>query len=472
MLGSFLRILLFVALVAVAILAVWYLVETPGQITINFANREFYLTPIAFVIGLILAFLAFWLILKIIGLLVALFRFIVGDETALSRYFDRSRHRRGLNALAAGMTALAAGDARRALDKARRAERLLDRPEMTRLLIARSAEAAGDRETARTYYTQLAEDPDTAFVGVRGLMDQALIEGDTDRALKLAQSGLKLKPREPHTLETLYNLQSQRFDWSGARRTLAQQRKAGLLEKPEVQRRDAMLALAQAEDAEEAGEEEEARRLALEAAKSDPANVEAAATAARLLTKEGSKRQATKLLVEAWKRNPSPQLAAAYAAIEPDESPAERRRRFGKLLAARSEHPETRFTEAELALTTDDFRGARKAIADLRETEPSARSCAIMAAVARGEGAPETEVRGWLARAIGAPRGTAPDTLIGHAAMLPLLIGDEPGRPEEPHPDADRREPGEPAEEAGGAEHPSDPAPDGAGTEPEKAPSA
>ncbi|HUF57582.1 MAG TPA: heme biosynthesis HemY N-terminal domain-containing protein [Thermohalobaculum sp.] len=456
MLGSFLRILLFLVLVALGIALVAYLVETPGEITINFANQEYYFTPLAFVVALFLGFVALWLLFKILGFLVAVFRFIIGDETAVSRYFDRSRHRRGLDAYSAGLTALAAGESRRALDKAQRAERLLDRPKMTRLLTAQAADSAGERELARAEYTALAEDPDTAFVGVRGLMDQALAEGDTDRAFKLAQSGLKLKPREPHTLETLYTLQSQRFDWAGARRTLAQQRKAGLLEKPEVQRRDAMLALAQAEDAEEAGEEDEARRLALEAAKADPANVEAASAAARLLTKDGSKRQATRLLVDAWKHNPSPQLAAAYAAIEPDESPAERRRRFGKLLAANPEHPEARFTEAELALTTDDFRGARKSISDLRETEPSARSCAIMAAVARGEGAPESEVRGWLARALGAPRGTAPDTLIGHAAMLPLLIGDDirttdgtdPPQPVEPgeEPAAGGQSPDEPDE--------------------------
>ena len=46
-----------------------------------------------------------------------------------------------------------------------------------------------------------------------------------------------------------------------------------------------------------------------------------------------------------------------------------------------------------------------------------------MAAIARGEGAPEAEVRGWLARALDAPRGDALDSDISHAAMLPLLIG-------------------------------------------------
>ena len=224
-------------------------------------------------------------------------------------------------------------------------------------------------------------------------------------------------------LDTLYALQSRKFDWAGARKTLDGQRRAGLLPKPEADRRDAMLALAQAEDAEEVGQGEHARKLALEAVKLDPANAEAAATAARHLAAAGSKRAAAKMLINGWRRSPSATLAGAYAAIEPDESPDERRKRFGKLLKANAAHPESKLLAAELALVTEDWRAARTAIADLKEDEPTARSCVVMAAIARGEGAPEAEVRGWLARAVDAPRGDALDSDLSHAAMLPLLIG-------------------------------------------------
>ena len=71
-----------------------------------------------------------------------------------------------------------------------------------------------------------------------------------------------------------------------------------------------------------------------------------------------------------------------------------------------------------------DFAAAREAIQELGEQEYSARGCAIMAAIARGEGEPDAVVRGWLARALGASRADASDSEIGHAAMLPLLIGD------------------------------------------------
>jgi len=431
MLMTAFRILLFLLAVAAGIWGLHYLMADQGGVTIRFAGQEYFFTPVHFAALLVVAFIAIWLGSMLLGLILAVLRFLDGDETAISRYFDRSRERRGLEAMARGMAALAAGDAKAAKAKAAKAELLLQRPELTRLLNAQAAEFAGDNLRAETYYRALAEDPATSFVGVRGLLNQALDKEDTDRALKLAEAAKKLRPRETSVLETLYMLQSRKFDWAGARQTLAAQRRAGLLPKPEATRRDAMLALAQAEDADQIGETDHARRLALEAARLDPANAEAAATAARHLTRAGSKRAAAKMLIDAWRRHPAPVLAGAYAAIEPDESPQERRKRFARLVTANAGHPESQLLAAELALVTEDWAGARKAIIGLKEDEPSARTCIINAAIARGEGAREAEVRGWLARALEAPRGEALDSDISHTAMLPLLIGGDDDEVEE-----------------------------------------
>ena len=423
MLITAIRVLIFLILVAAGIWGIFYLIEDQGGVTIQLAGQEYFFAPIYFARLLLIGLAILWLTIKIIGFILAVLRFIDGDETAVSRYFNRSRERRGLEAMAQGMAALAAGDARAARNKAEKAELLLQRPELTRLLNAQAAELSGDDLRAETYYRALAEDPATSFIGVRGLLNRALEKDDTDRALKLAESAAKLRPKEPSVLESLYMLQSRKFDWAGARKTLDTQRRAGLLPKPESNRRDSMLALAQAEDAEELGEADHARKLALEAAKLDPSNAEAVATAARHLVAAGSKRAAAKMIIEAWRRKPVSVLAAAYAAIEPGESAHERRLRFGKLLNAYPTHPESQLLATELALVTKDWAGARKAISAVKEDQPTARVCAIMAAIARGEGAPEAEVRGWLARALAAPRGDGPDSDLNHTAMLPLLIG-------------------------------------------------
>ncbi len=403
------------------------------QITVEYGERFYDLTLFEAALALIVIVIAFMVAIWILRVVVNLVRFIIGDETAFQGFWRRSQERRGMDALARGLLAVAAGDAKTAQKKANLAERKLGRPELTRLLNAQAAELAGDDARARTYYKALMSEDETAFVGAKGLLKQAIAADDTERALTLANHASELNPKDGETLEVLYTLQSQKFDWASARKTIDRQYRAGALPKPEANRRSAALALAQAEDASSVGEEEHARALAVEAAKLDSSNTAAVATAVRHLVASGSKRAATKLVTEAWRTKPHPQLAAAFASIEPDEAPAARRRRFETLFELQSEDPEVRFLQAELALVDEDWRGARSAIEDLRETEPSARSCAIMAAIARGEGEPDYVVRGWLARALGAPRGEEADSVISHAAMLPLLI--EPSSRNTPDPD-------------------------------------
>ena len=129
MLWSILKILLFLGLAAALAFGAASILETPGEVKIAFGGREFFVSPIGFIIEPRRCSSS-WrsCVLKLIGFLVALFRFLLGDETAISRYFSRSRERRGFDALSDGMVALASGDAKTAMKKAQRAERLLAPP--------------------------------------------------------------------------------------------------------------------------------------------------------------------------------------------------------------------------------------------------------------------------------------------------------------------------------------------------------
>lgn len=60
---------------------------------------------------------------------------------------------------------------------------------------------------------------------------------------------------------------------------------------------------------------------------------------------------------------------------------------------------------AELHIANEDFPEARRALGNLVETDPSARSVTLMAAIERGEGASDTVVKGWLTRALNVSRG-------------------------------------------------------------------
>ena len=93
MLAAAARVAQFLVLVVAGIWVVMRLIQLPGGVTIAIAEREIYFTPIAFAGLLVAAFVVLWLLFKLAGFVLAVARFVFGDETAISRYFDRSRER-------------------------------------------------------------------------------------------------------------------------------------------------------------------------------------------------------------------------------------------------------------------------------------------------------------------------------------------------------------------------------------------
>ena len=405
MLWSLLKIVLFMALVAAAAWGAGMLMETDGGMRIAFAGNEYTLGPLQSVVALLILLAAAWVLFKVVALVVTFLRFAAGDKTAIDRFFDRRRERKGYDALAEGMMALASGEGKQAIAKATKAEKLLRRPELTTLLTAQAAEQAGDKKMAESAYKKLLRDERTRFVGVRGLMKQQLHAGNTDTALALAEKAFSLRPGHAETQDVLLGLQANAHDWSGARKTLGAKLKFGALPRDVHKRRDAVLALGEAKDIVDEKSSVEAREKAVEANRLSPDLIPAAVMAADGFIEQNKPRNATRLLKKAWGAQPHPDLAAAFARIQPDETSEQRIKRFGALTAQHPDHPETKMLAAELQIAAEDYPAARKAIGDLAESEPSARALTIMAAIERGMGSDDAVVKGWLARALTAPRG-------------------------------------------------------------------
>jgi HemY protein len=405
MLWSLVKILAFVAVVTAATFGAIMLLEMEGSATIDIGGQAASFSVIEMVIGLIVLVGLIWLVFKLIGLAIATFKFLNGDETAISRYFSRNRERKGYEALSEGMMALASGEGRLAMAKANRAEKLLERPELTNLLTAQAAELAGDRKIAELTYRKLLEDDKTRFVGVRGIMKQKLQDGDKDTALLLAQKAFAIKPKHVEIQDTLLRLQAEKSDWKGARATLTAKLKTGQMPRSVHRRRDAVLALSEAKGVFAEGATLEAQESAIEANRLSPDLVPAAVMAAQAHVRKKSSRAATRVIKKAWDVAPHPDLASVFAAIAPDEDPAARVKRFNTLTKVHPNHPETRMLLAELNIAAEDFPEARRAITELVAKDPTARSLTIMAAIERGEGSADAVVRGWLAKALTATRG-------------------------------------------------------------------
>ena len=405
MLWSLTKIIAFIAIVTGLTFGAVYLLNTSGGADITIAGYNANLSTLELTIGFALLILLVWLLLKLMGLLVATFKFLNGDETAISRYFSRNRERKGFTALSEGMMALASGEGQLALAKAAKAEKYLERPELTTLLTAQAAELAGDRHKAEETYKRLLQDDRTRFVGVRGIMKQKLADGDTATALKLAENAFAIKPKHVETQDVLLQLQASTEDWKGARQTLTAKLKSGSLPRDVHKRRDAVLALSEAREVLAEGNSINAREAAIEANRLSPDLIPAAVMAARSYIEQENTRYATRVIKKAWEVHPHPDLAAVFAEIVPDEDPTARIKRFGALTRINPDDPETIMLNSELQIAAENFPEARRALRDLVETAPTARNLTLMAAIERGEGSDDQVVRGWLTKALTASRG-------------------------------------------------------------------
>ncbi len=406
MLWTLTKILLFIAVIASITFGVEHLLSAGEGIQIIVAGKEYLIGPLMLVIIAVLLIGAVWLVFKLLGLLMASLRFINGDETAVSRYFDRNREKRGYEVLSDGLLALASGDGRVAMAKVAKAERYLDKPELTNLITAQAAEMSGDKKKAEEVYKLLLQNDKTRFVGVRGIMKQKIAEGDTETAMLLAEKAFEIKPKHEDTQDTLLQLQAGCEDWGGARKTLNAKLKCGNLPRDVHRRRDAVLALSQARNDLLAGHTDKAREEAIEANRLSPDLVPAAVMAMKMYIETGKTRTALRIVKKAWQVNPHPDLAAVFAEINPDETAQERLKRFKTLTRIKPAHEETKMLLAELNIAVKDFPSARKALGDLVENNPTARSLTIMAAIERGEGSADYAVRGWLTKALTASRGS------------------------------------------------------------------
>ena len=266
----------------------------------------------------------------------------------------RTERRRaaGYRALSKGMVAVAAGDAAEARRQARTAHGMLGEPPLTLLLAAQAAQLNGDEMAAQKYFTAMLDRPEMRFLGLRGLLNQALARGDHEAALDYARRAQQERPDATWPAEALIGMQVRLGQWSDAAGTINQAVGQKHIQKPTARRQLAALFL---EEARELATSDPTRALELtrSALKRRPDLVPAIALEASLLQKLGRGRDARKLIEQAWagsQPGPHPLLAASYAALEPDEQPLERARRFETLAAKAPQNRESRLAVAETAM--------------------------------------------------------------------------------------------------------------------------
>jgi len=396
------RLFLFALVTALVVAAAVWLADRPGEVMVRWQGwRIDTSVPVAVAaLVLVLAFGA-WII-RLCGFLC----------TAPRRWRDSRRAKRtqdGYRALSDGLAAVAVGDSGAAHKLAKRADRLLADPSLTGLLSARAAELAGDGAEAERRFEAMLTRPETAFLGLRGLMAQAVARGDRAGALDYAHRAWALNPSADGLAASLFDLQARAGQWAEAELTLAEAGKRGALAGDALNRRRALVLNERARAAEQAGDAAEGSRLALAATQADAALTDAACRAARLLHRQGKVRKAAATLEAAWRAAPHPALAAAWRALAPAEPPLEQVKRLERLVRANPDAADGHLALAEAALDAKLWGQARTHLDLVAATRPTARATALLARLERDE-------KGDLAAAAAWGAKPAADDAVWHCA--------------------------------------------------------
>ncbi len=394
-----LRLITFLIAIALIAAGLAWLADRPGELVMQWQGYQIETSvfrAIVILVALIAVALLGWSIVRNIWY----------SPAAVGNVLSKRRQKLGIDALSSGMIALGAGDKAAAMRAAIQARKSLPNEPLTHLLRAQAAQLTGDRTTARRIFEAMLASPDTEQLGLRGLFLEAQRERETEAARHFAERAVSLNPKLPWAVDALFDLQCREGDWPGALETVAVARKNGHIERPQADRRRAVLLAAQAQTAEDS-DPERALNLAIEAHGLAPDLVPAAAIAGRLLAARGNTPRAAKILQRTWSRAPHPDLATAYAYARIGDSPRDRLDRVRQLAALSPNSLEAPIAVANAAIEARQFDEARAALEPLVPSRMTQRVATLMARIEGEQHADKGRIREWLARAVHAPRDPA-----------------------------------------------------------------
>lgn len=405
------RVIWYIVKVGLLIAVVVWLADRPGSVNIEW--QEYTIRTQA---GL---FLAALILLIMLGIFVyRVIRTIVDLPKTWRRYREITRRDKGYRALALGLTAVSAGDARAASRHANRAVKFLPKDSgMPLLLLAQAERLKGNEVEARRIFGEMLQNKDTAFLGVRGLLQGALEEKDYERALGLAQQGLGLYPKQKWVLRIAYDLEIRLRHWDAARKILSRAERAGALTKDEARSDRVAMLMAEGEEMLRFGQRAPAQKKFHAAYKMDPYFAPAVMALTRLQKYDGHRKRAAKLVEKAWERTAHAALAELWMEMKDtakNNDPLARLKWSEELLKSHPHSADAHLVVAEAAIEAalwgearDHLYKAEKVVADTRvfklraEIEKRAfqdNSEALMW-MKKAETAPEP--RTWVCRATG-----------------------------------------------------------------------
>lgn len=384
------KALIFLLVLIVIVVAGTWIANNGGQVNMTWGPYEMRTTVARLALLTALAFLVLLIVVGLINL-------VLRGPGRLKHHMRERRQEKGYEQLTRGLVAVAAGDAQEARRKARKADQLLGHPPLTMLLVAQAAQLDGDREAARAQFTEMLDHPETEFLGLRGLMVEALRQGDEAAARGFAERAHALRPDAAWAADALFALQGRTGDWLAAQKTLDQAKDRRAIDAAGSRRRRGVVLTERGREALARLERDSALQLAREAHGDAPDLVAATALLAQLLIEQEKLKPAAKVIEKSWAATPHPELAELYRRSGRDDG-VERYKRMGKLVDLAPQSPESHLAAARAALDAKLTGEARRHLEAVAAAPLDHRTARLWAELEEADGHPE-RAREWVARA-------------------------------------------------------------------------
>jgi len=393
--------------------AIW-LAERPGSVALEWGVYK------------ITAHLGLVLVGALGALLLALFiyrltQIITQAPENLARYNARRRQEKGYKALTLGLTAVAAGDGKIANYQSYRAHKFLEEDQGLPLLLqAQAARLKGDEAAANKSFAALLANPDTAFLGVRGLLQAALDHGRHEKALDYAYEALRLYPKQPWVLRTVYDLELRTHDWRKASELLKRLEKAGGIEPQTAISDRAAMETAQGIEYLHDGKREDAALCFKTALKKDAAFLPASIELSDLYIDDKKRTKTQKLLENVLQKTSHPALIQAWANIIPAKAAPDKLARvqwMEKLVDINPDDALIRMAVAQVAIEGKLWGEARAHLQYAEDLVPSAALYRLYAELESQTTKDEDAIADWHDKA-----AQAPDDPVWQCAQSGIIV--------------------------------------------------
>lgn len=371
-----------------------WLATRDGHVALDAFSYEIE-APLGLVLASLFIALSFaWIAMKLLGWLLSI------PRRAGQRLQTRKQDQ-GVGAIMGGLSAMAAGDSR-GLRNAAKAIPAMGKDDhgLSLFMGAMADRLDGKIDAANEGFTQLMRRPESAFLGVRALYQQAVETGQHKQALNLARQAYTLHPKQGWVVTIRYDEEVRAHNWLEAETLLTRLVRMKMMTKDQAASDRAAMALAKLQDT-----DDDKKRLALirAALKKQPGHCAATLLWIDHLISKGNATQATRAVEKAWKACPHPQLAQFWLDCMPATNKKTQKRRIRwvqRLVTLHPDHGQSHLLLAKFYMTENLLDQASAALDHAEKAEGLERAALqLRADLAQAKGEGDVQVKHYLNQA-------------------------------------------------------------------------